>query len=223
MDPLVIAFWIVFLGALLFFWWYSRESAPADQVNILKGSRDAMIPLTVNPRLPLSFNQPEGLTYSYTAWVLVKDFGAGYGERRTIFKVGDDEPALYINSTSNDFVAAVKTFGATETVLVPSVPAMKWLHVAMVVDQQALDIYINGTLRQHHTLGQLPRQTEVPSVKLGGGWDGVMADIVYFSRALTSSEIKRRAAEPVPEDLQKKPAVPQYFDISWYIGRFYSK
>lgn len=223
MEPLTIAFWAVLLAAIAFFWWFSLEAAPSDQVNIVKGSRDGRTSITVSPRLPLSFNQPEGLTYSYSGWVLVKDFGEGYGQRRTIFKTGDDAPALYIDSTSNAFIVAVNTFGTTETVLIPSVPAMKWLHVALVVDQQSLDVYINGTLRQHHTLGQLPKQSDTPNIVLGGGWSGVLADLVYYSRALMPTEIKRLSSQPAPDDLQREPALPQYFDISWYIGRFYSK
>jgi hypothetical protein len=100
---------------------------------------------------------------------------------------------------------------------------MKWMHFALVVDQQAVDIYINGILRQHHTLGQLPKQPSDPTIQMGPDWDGVLARLVYYARALRSPEIKRLAAEPVPDDLQKKPASPQYFDLSWYIGRFYSK
>lgn len=223
MDALTLAFWIVFLGAIFFFWWYGREAAPSDEVVIVKGSQSGEIERKVSPQLPLSFNQPEGLIYSYSGWVLVKDFGKGYGTRRTVFKSGDNEPGLEIDSTSNSFLVSVRTFGTTETILVPSVPAMKWLHVAIVVDQQAVDIYINGTLRQHHTLGQLPKQSTDPIIVLGGGWDGVLADLVYYSRALLPSEIKRKAAEDVPDDLEKPPASPQYFDISWYIGRFYSK
>jgi hypothetical protein len=223
MEMFVIVFWTVFLGALAFFWWYSQTAVPSDQVNIVVGSQSGEDPKSISVALPQSFNQPEGLTYSYSGWVLVNDFGAGYGERRTIFKTGDDTPALYIDSTSNSFVFAVRTFGSTETILIPSVPALKWLHVGLVVDQQAVDIYINGTLRQHHTLGQLPQQTTNPTIQMGPGWDGVLARLVYYSRALRSTEIKRLAAQPVPDDLQKTPAAPQYFDLSWYIGRFYSK
>lgn len=223
MDPFMIAFWAIFIAALVFFWWYSSAAVPSDQVNIVVGSQSGKQSKAISVQLPQSFNQPEGLIYSYSAWVLVNDFGAGYGQKRTIFKVGEETPALYIDSTSNSFIVAVKTFGATETILIPSIPAMKWLHVGIVVDQQAVDIYINGTLRQHHTLGQLPKQTSPAEVQMGPGWDGVLAKVVYYSRALTSSEIKRIAASPVPDDLQKKPAAPQYFDLSWYIGRFYSK
>jgi hypothetical protein len=220
---MTIAFWAIFIAALAFFWWYSLEAAPSDQVNIVAGSRSGEQSLVVSPALPQSFNQPEGLTYSYSGWILVNDFGEGYGKRRTIFKTGDDTPALYIDSTSNSFIVAVRTFGSTETILIPNVPALKWLHLGLVVDQQAVDVYINGILRQHHTLGQLPQQTSTPSIQMGPGWDGVLAKLVYYSRALRPSEIKRLAEEPVPDDLQKKPAEPQYFDLSWYIGRFYSK
>lgn len=223
MEPFTIVFWVVLLLGLVYLWVYSRTPPTSDQVNIVAGSYSGKESRTVAPRLPQSFNEPEGLTYSYSGWVLVKDFGEGYGQRRTIFKVGDESPALYIDSTSNSFIVAVKTFGATETILIPSVPAMKWLHVAIVVDQQAIDVYINGTLRQHHTLGQLPKQATSATVQMGPGWDGVLARLVYYSRALQPMEIKRIAAQPVPDDLQKKPAAPQYFDLSWYIGRFYSK
>lgn len=219
----MIVFWTLFIAALVFFWWYSNAAVPSDQVAIVVGSKSGKQDRTLSFKLPQSFNQPEGLTYSYSGWVLVNDFGAGYGQRRTIFKTGDDSPALYIDSTSNSFIVAVKTFGSTETILIPSVPAMKWMHVGIVVDQQAVDVYINGTLRQHHSLGQLPKQQSNVDVKLGGGWDGVLAKLIYYSRALTPTEMKATAAEPVPDDLQKKPAAPQYFDLSWYIGRFYSK
>ena len=222
MDPFIIVFWTLFLAGLVFLWWYSSAAAPSDQVPVVIGSQSGEEDKAVTLALPQSFNQPEGLTYSYSGWVLVNDFGAGYGKRRTVFKVGDDAPALYIDSTSNSFVVAVKTFGATETILIPSVPALKWLHIGLVVDQQAVDLYINGILRQHHTLGQLPKQEALPIIQMGPGWDGVLAKLTYYSRALRPSEVKRIAAQPVPDDLQKKPAAPQYFDLSWYIGRFYS-
>jgi hypothetical protein len=223
METFTIVFWTLFLAAIVFLWWYSSAAVPTDVVTIVAGSQSGQQAKTISVQLPQSFNQPEGLTYSYSGWILVKDFGAGYGERRTVFNTGEDSPALYIDSTSNSFIVSVKTFGATETILIPSIPAMKWMHVALVVDQQAVDIYINGILRQHHTLGQLPKQRSDSTIKMGPGWDGVLAKLTYYARALRHTEIKQLAAQPVPDDLQKKPAAPQYFDLSWYIGRFYSK
>lgn len=223
MEVYTIVFWVFFLGAILFFWWYSSASVPADQANIVVGSQRGKDSKAITIKIPQSFNQPEGLIYSYSGWILVNDFGAGYGQRRTILKVGDDTPGLYIDSTSNSLIVDVNTFGAKESILIPSIPAAKWMHFAIVVDQQAVDIYINGTLRQHHTLGQLPKENSEPTIQMGPGWDGILADVVYYSRALKPSEIKLLSSKPVPDDLQRKPAAPQYFDLSWYIGRFYSK
>lgn len=180
------------------------------------GDRQQSIPLA----LPRSYNQPEGLTYSYSAWLLVKDFTKGYGERRRIFSKGDS-PGLYIDSTSNSFVVAIDTYGTTETILIPNIPAMKWIHFAMVVDQHAVDIYINGILKKHHTLGQLPQLNDT-TVTVGSTWDGVIARLTYYSRSLNHVEIKNMLKDKVPDDLQRHVAPPNYFDISWYIGRLYS-
>jgi hypothetical protein len=222
MNPLAIVAVLAVVSAVAWLYFNTTTGAgEAKEVVVVKGSQAGDIERTVRPTLPVSFNQPEGLTYSYTGWVLVKDFGKGYGKQRRIFS-NDDSPGLYIDSTSNSFVVAVKTFGTTETILIPNVPAMKWIHVGIVVDQQSVDVYINGTLRQHHTLSQLPKQT-TPVVTTGPGWDGVLADLVYYPRTLRHTEIKKLSQDAVPVSLQRVPASPQYFDISWYVGRFYSK
>jgi hypothetical protein len=184
--------------------------------NSIPGDNRQSIPLA----LPRSYNQPEGLTYSYVCWLLVKDFTKGYGERRRIFSKGDS-PGLYIDSTSNSLVVAIDTYGTTETILIPNIPAMKWIHFAMVVDQHSVDIYINGILKKHHTLGQLPQLND-DVVSIGSNWDGVIARLTYYSRSLNHVEIKTMVKEKLPDDLQRKAAPPNYFDISWYIGRLYS-
>ncbi len=221
MNPLAILAVLAVVAAVVWFYFNTAATADPKEVVIVKGSQTGDIQRTVRPTLPVSFNQAEGLTYSYTCWVLVKDFGKGYGKRRRIF-TNDDSPGMYIDSTSNSFVVSVKTFGTTETILIPNIPAMKWIHVGIVVDQQSVDVYINGTLRQHHTLSQLPKQT-TPAVTTGPGWDGVLADLVYYPRTLRHTEIKKLSQDPVPDSLQRVPSSPQYFDISWYVGRFYSK
>jgi hypothetical protein len=115
----------------------------------------------------------------------------------------------------------INTFGALETILVPNIPAQKWIHFALVVDQHAVDVYINGMLREHKTLSQLPKQNDVP-VKMAGGWSGVLARLSYWARSLSGEEVKKLSQAPLPDDMDRQPAGPQYFDITWYIGRLYS-
>lgn len=211
-----IGFIVLVVGVIAYFM-LTNTAPPSNEVSIVSGSQRGSQEVTAPYVLPLSFNQAEGIVFAYTGWLLVKDYSIGYGERRRIFSKGD-APGLYIDSTSNSLIFAVKTYGTTETILIPDVPAQKWVHFAIVVNQQSVDIYINGMLRQHHTLGQLPDQTDEP-IKMGGGWDGVLARLVYHNVSVSASEIKKLAQEQPPDDLTPNPSKPNYFDITWYIGR----
>jgi hypothetical protein len=212
----------LFLIALVayFVWFATTPGTNNDKYVLFDTSIPGDSQQTFSSALPRSFNQPEGLTYSYTAWILVKDFTKGYGQRRRIFSKGDS-PGVYIDSTSNSLIIAIDTYGTTETILIPNVPAMKWILFAMVVDQHSVDIYINGILRKHHTLSQLPQLND-SAVSIGSTWDGVLSRLTYYSRSLNYIEIKNMLNEKVPSDLQRQAAAPNYFDISWYIGRLYS-
>lgn len=207
---------VLVVGVVLYFT-LSKTADPPHAVTLVSGSQRGTQSVTVPYELPLSFNEAEGIVFAYTGWLLVKDYSVGYGERRRIFSKGDT-PGLYLDSTSNSLIVAIKTYGTTETILIPDVPAQKWIHFAIAVNQQSVDIYINGMLRQHHTLGQLPDQSSEP-IKMGGGWDGVLARLVYHNKAVSEGEIKKMAQETPPDDLTPKASRPNYFDITWYIGR----
>jgi len=210
---------IIFLLVALLFWFATGPSR-SDKVVLFDYSIPGDVVQSFPTFLPRSYNEREGLTYSYTAWILVKDFMKGYGQRRRIFSKSNS-PGVYIDSTSNSLIVAVNTFGTEETILISNVPAMKWIHFALVVDQTSVDIYINGILKKHHTLGQLPRLND-DALAIGSNWDGVLSRLTYYSRSLNYIEIKEMLKEPIPNDLDRRPAPPNYFDISWYIGRLYS-
>lgn len=210
---------LAIVGVVVYFTMFSKTE-PSDQVVIVSGSQRGSDEVTVPYALPLSFNQPEGIVFAYTGWILVKDFTIGYGQRRRILSKGDS-PGMYLDSTSNSLVFAIKTYGTTETILIPDIPAQKWVHFGIVVNQQSVDIYINGILRQHHTLSQLPDQNSDP-IKMGPGWEGVLARVMYYSKPISSDFIKNLSRETPPDDLNPKSSPPQYFDITWYIGRLNS-
>ena len=208
------------MALLVYLLRFSAPSRTGEAYELVKGSQRGDLQRGETLALPMSYNQPEGLTYSYACWILVKNFTTGYGTRRRIFSRADS-PGLYLDSTSNSLLVAVRTFGAEETILIPNIPAQKWIHFALVVDQHSVDIYINGVLRQHQTLTQLPKQIDT-SVTTGGGWEGVLARLSYWARSLNSEEVKRLSEATLPDDMDRAPAGPQYFDITWYIGRLNS-
>ena len=212
---------LVVAGVLLYMIFSPRSSAPADAVPIIADLQEGLYSTSRSGSSLLpSFNQGKGRVYSYTGWVLFKDFTQGWGTPRTIFSKGG-APSLTLDSTSNSLIVSVKTYGTSETILIPNIPAMKWIHFAIVVDQQAVDIYINGTLRQHHTLTQLPDLTDDP-VTTGPNWNGYIGRLVYWRKALSYAEISTMASEPPPKLPEEAVGKSGYFDITWYIGRLNS-
>lgn len=194
----------------------------SDTVDIAPNSLSGKQPQTATTDIPLSFNQPQGATFTYTGWILVNDFTYNYGKQRTIFTKGDC-PGLYLDTTSNSLLVTVNTYAdAPETVLISNIPASKWVHFAIIVDQDSMDIYINGIIRQHHSFSQLPKQNR-ESVTIGGltssGWDGVLSNLQYTPRSLSAGEVAALIANVPKDDLRGKPAGPTYFDLSWYTGR----
>lgn len=207
---------ILVLGGVAIYVIVQAMRPASDGLVILSGSQESTQTSSFSGKVPLSLNQPEGLVYTYSGWLLVRDFTTGYGQKRQIFSKGDS-PGLYLDSTSNSMMVSVKTYGSTETILIPNIPAQKWIHFVVTVNQYAVDIYINGILRQHHTLSQLPDLTD-DAIQVGGDWNGVLGRMSYYPRALRTDEIARLAAEEPPSDLYKQPARPQYFDMKWYIN-----
>jgi hypothetical protein len=210
---------VILVGALLYYVFTPSKST--DSVAVIPDLQSGFYSTTrsTSSLLP-SFNQPQGRVYSYTGWLLVKDFTQGYGTKRKIFSQGD-APGVYLDSTPNAILVAVKTYGTTETILIPNIPAMKWIHLAIVVDQQSVDVYINGTLKQHHTLTQLPDLTE-DSLTTGPGWNGYIGRLVYYRRALSYAEVSAEANKPPPPLPEEAVGKNGYFDITWYIGRLNS-
>lgn len=214
---LILGAVIVLVGFII--WWITRTpSKELGYVPVTNDSRSGKTASISNSSLPRSNNQPEGAVFSYTCWILVNDFTLNYGQRRQIFSKGDC-PGVYIDGTSNSLIVAVNTFGTPETMLISNIPAKKWIHFALTVDQYAVNVYINGRLRLFNTLNQLPKQNNEPVRMSNPGWDGVLAKVRYYPRALAMSEVDQMSREPVPSDLYKAPEGPQYLDMSWYTGR----
>jgi hypothetical protein len=201
----------------------SPPSKTTDAIDIISGSISGKETKDIPGKtLTRSFNQEQGATFTYTGWILVNDFTHNFGNKRLIFTKGDC-PGLYLDTTSNSLLVVVTTYANTpETILISNLPADKWIHFAIVVDQDSVDVYINGVIRQHHSLLQLPKQND-SSVTLGStsaaGWDGVLSNLQYTPRSLSASEIGALTASVPKNDLRIPPSGPQYFDMSWYTGR----
>jgi len=211
---------VVILVALVCY--YFLRTASQSDVSILNGVQDGKKEVKTNKKIEISREQ-KGLEFSYTAWIRIDDFTYRFGTQKVIFVKGTPDlkiacPALVIDANTNTLLVKMDTFGAQETISVVSVPARKWLHIAIVADQDSLDVYVNGISYAHHTLSQLPRQNSGSLLTSpNGGFAGKIVSLEYHPKALTTGDVLTMASQPPPIGTEKGTQVlPPYFDFSWF-------
>jgi hypothetical protein len=206
------------------YFYFSRAGLLSTSTVIHSSAEDGRKSYTSKKALPRSKDQYEGLTFSYTCWVKIDDFSYRYGQPKVIFVKGSPDlssmcPALLVDGNTNSFLVKVDTFGGTETIPIANIPAKKWIHVAIAVDQEAINVYINGNIYIHHSITHMPKQNNsTVSTGVGGGFDGKLANLEYYGYLLTPDTVKASMANP-PSGEQAEEVLPPYFDISWWTGR----
>lgn len=225
MDNIAIATVVaVVVVVAAYFYFKSPGGGPVSstvlQTNIVDGRKE----FTSKQAIPKSLDQPEGLTFSYTCWVKIDDFSYRLGQQKVVFTKGPVEnpcPALLVDSNTNTLLVKLQTYGATEVIPIPNIPAKKWIHVAIAVDQDSVDVYINGTLFIHHTLVNVPKQnTSSVQIGQGGGFDGKVSNLEYYSYFMRPADVqKSMATRPTVDPNDIGGPTPPYFDMSWWVGR----
>jgi len=221
MDSIAISILVAIIVVMAVFYYFSRNPESAATSTTIKGpSIDGKQTFDSMIALPKSVNEREGLTFAYTCWIKINDFAYRYGAQKVVFTKGPSDlssmcPALFIDANTNSLIVKLDTFGATEIIPIPNIPAKKWLHFAVVVEQNSVDIYINGTLHTHHTLTQLPRQNgDAVHTGVAGGFDGSISSLTYHNNFLSGPQIQSiMRSGPLPGEVD---VLPPYFDISWW-------
>lgn len=210
---------LVTVAVLAACYFFLRSDLDYSIIDTIKDGKDGKV---YQKPLPLSVNRPAGIEFSYTGWLRIDDFAYRFGVPKVIFVKGSADlatacPALVIDGNTNSLLVKIDTFGAQETIPVVSVPANKWLHIAINVNQEAVDVYINGILYAHHILSQLPKQNSGSVLNSpDGGFAGRIVRLDYHPQVLTVSDILARARAEPPTGDEKDQVFPPYFDISWF-------
>jgi len=73
---------------------------------------------------------------------------------------------------------------------VADIPMQKWFNCCIRLKNKIIDVYINGTVTQRLVLDEVPKQNYYDvNVCSNGGFNGNLADLHYFNRALSVFEI----------------------------------
>jgi len=98
----------------------------------------------------------------------------------------------------------------------------KWLHVVIRIENNNLDVYINGTLAKRHVLASVPKQNYGNvNIGLNGGFQGYISDLRYFSHALQPGEIIAIVDNGPNLTVNKYSTAnstpPPYLSLQWYL------
>jgi len=226
MDRILISIGVAVAIVAAAYWYFSSTASMPSYTTIQNNIEDGRTSFRSKTALPRSLDQKEGLTFSYTCWIKIDDFSYRYGEPKVVFTKGSEDlktmcPALLVDANTNTLLVKLDTFGGTETIPISNIPAKKWIHVALAVDQDSLDVYINGNLYIHHSLSQVPKQnSSTVSTGVAGGFNGKLADLQYYSYLLTPDGVKTAMSNtPQPDPNDIGGPLPPYFDMSWWTGR----
>lgn len=138
-------------------------------------------------------------SYSYTMWLYVNDWNYGFAENKVIFrrKVGVNEKSpieVSLGDKKNTLDVKVGYSGAGSTTtndltmdcLVDNVPLQKWVCIAVVLNNTALDIYMDGKLVKTCIVPGVSNPVPQSNVEIapGGGYSGYIANFRYYARPI---------------------------------------
>lgn len=241
-SALIVFTIVMMIGVNLIGYFVGPSANPYLVVGLIPGNVPLVIQQDPNIKgsIPIerANNQRYGLEFSWSIWLNISDLGKT-GEYQHIFHKGDNNiqtegdnigmnfpnnaPGLYLSPTTNELIVVMNTFTTiNEEVKIPNIPLNKWLHVVIRVENNNLDVYINGTLTKRHVLGNVPKQNYGNvNVALNGGFQGYISDLRYFSHALQPGEIVSIVDKGPNLTVNKQSNIvistPPYLSLQWYV------
>jgi hypothetical protein len=162
--------------------------------------------------------QPKVTQFSYTCWIRIDSFP--YGKQQIIFVKGTSDleescPALLIDGNTNTLLVKLDTFTSQETIPIVNVPAKKWLHIGITVDEDDLKVYVNG-VEYSHKLIHIPKTNSGQLITSPNkGFSGKISKLQFYSKVLSSSEMIGQSKD-YPELDEKDQVFPPYFSTAWF-------
>jgi hypothetical protein len=146
-----------------------------------------------------------GLSFSISFWIYINDWKMTGDEPRYILKMKgrNSQFGVILGSIShkriskyNDLSVYISThYNPEEKISVEDIPLQKWLHIAVILDNRNLDVFVNGKLYTTKVLKGIPivENNDIhvcPSNKVNQkGYNGFISGLKYFNRNIGYSEI----------------------------------
>lgn len=168
----------------------------------------------------------DGIQFTYSCWLMIEGYDYNSGKWKHVFHKGDQNsypnraPGLWLAPDTNSMRVYMNTqTNILEYVDIPNMPMRKWVHVAVILDDTNLDVYINGYLKTRHKLSSVAKQNSGDFwCNMYGGFDGFVARIRYFAKAISPEELTAIVKEgPGSGACVGTDEVPPYLDDDWWL------
>jgi hypothetical protein len=236
----------------------------------VSGTRVDLLPMTVNSQdkvrvfeqnpamrdavtLPLSDNERTGAEFSYTffLWINPSSFGNDQQLLHIMHKGYSTPfplmgPGVFLRKDINTlrfYMNTSKTWN--RYVEVENIPVKKWVHVAIIARNNALEIFINGNVAQKLTLhdetfyqnfgnlylfsgrksvvngtAMLSANTD-SMLRLDGAYNGSLSNLFYFSYALSYTELQALVNEGPSSRVETNAQdAPPYLQDNWWVNNY---
>ena len=235
---------LVNLGIYLIMYFSQQSKSPYVIYGMVSGN--AQINVKQDPRdsnavtIFRSNNQANGLEMTWSVWLLINDLNANAtttNQYNHIFNKGDtnfkddgtakvnNSPGVYIGKSTpgNVLHILMDTVNSPDTVGldISGVPLKKWFHLAIRMQNNIMDVYLNGVISGRRVFNTVPKQN-YDDVHVGykGGFNGNLSNLVYYDRALSVFDINNIILKG-PNTTQSAAVTSNlgyygYLSTSWY-------
>lgn len=211
---LVIFLILLQLGISIIAYFTKPPSNPYLVKGIVSGNSN--IHISQNPKnsesvtILRSNNQNKGIEATWASWLLINDInnpkGTGATSFSHVFNKGNEEynkpgangvasvnnaPGLYVSDNSSNLRLYFDTISNNNNFIdINNIPLKKWFHIAIRIQNNIIDIYINGIISERQKLNEVPKQN-YDDVHIGcnGGFNGQLSNLTYYDYALGIFEI----------------------------------
>ena len=236
---------LVNLGIYLIMYFSQKSRNPYVIYGMVPGN--AQINVKQDPRdsnsvtILRSNNQANGLEMTWSVWLLINELN---GNNPTdisynhIFSKGDSNfdttsglatvnncPGVYIGNatTGNTLRILMDTVNQPDTtgMDITGVPLKKWFHLAIRMQNNIMDVYLNGVISGRRPFNTVPKQNyDDVHVGYNKGFNGNLSNLVYYDRALSVFDINNIILNG-PNLTQSKAVTSNlgyygYMSSSWY-------
>ena len=191
-----------------------------------------------------SVNAPSGLEFSYSCFLLLNKstFQGGGPGLRHVFHKGSPAykplmcPGVFVKNNENTLVIYLNESSSWNTYCeIPNIPIGKFFHLAIVVSNRNVDVYINGNIAHRMKLASVPKQnfgdvyvfsthtlTDAPAnpdpLTVVGTATGLISRLQYAAYALNYEQIDSMVrAGPSSKLVSATQNLPPYLADDWWV------